>query len=1186
MKKVVILLILGLAASLQAGQVFYVSTSGNDANDGLSWATAFADVQKGIDAAAAVATNESPSEVWIAAGTYKHGSAMTMKNNVEIYGGFAGTETSKEERIAGQNKTYLDGNNSYRVFYNNYTSSSPLTNSAKLDNVTIQNGNSDPGGGMFNYHANPEITNCTFSNNTASSRGGGMYNSVSSPILKNCTFTSNGVARSSNTYDGMGGGGMYNKSNSNPELTNCTFSKNYAGTAYDPCGGGMYNDGGCCPIVKNCTFIGNKAANRGGGIYNNNANMILTNCTFRENTAGLGSSSQSGGGGMCNYSASPEITNCVFIENKCSSANVSIGSYYSTCYGGGISNVSASPIITNCTFYHNIIEDTSSSSVGVGLEILNNGGRPIITNCTFLSVSGVYLRAGGVQAAIYNSNSSSIITNCIFRGIDREIYNYNYNSGSISSVVDTCIIQGGSGGDPKLGELGDYGGYVQTIPVLEGSSAIGAGKVVEGVETDARGVVRSTTAPTIGAYEVVNPVIVGQPQNKNFWLGKNTSITISATTVLGGLNYQWQKYENEDWVDIGGATLATLTLTNLTEELNGSKYRCKVSNAIDGGYTISNEATLTLRADATQATLSTNRITIVSGGYGHLSVESDAVEPSYKWYYSPNLGIDWVEIEDETNSSIDFAVDSSMNRRQFKCVVTDGGGTSVESNKAVLIINSSAITISQDIVDELAYIGRESVFTVSAASSSELSYQWQVSTDGGENYQDIEDATANTLALTPTDYSLSGNIYRLKIDNGGGYIYSSAATFTVFKNAAIVKQPADLIAWNAKNAEFAIEASGDGVITYQWQLSADGGENWQDIAGATQSALVLESVSVAMNGNKYRCAIANGGSAGDVSSSATLTVYKTLEITQQPQTAHTFAGDDAEFSVEVDAQGEVLYKWQEFIAGEWLDIEGAILPQFVVENVEAAFDGRKFRVVITNGGDTFISDAAYLRLALPIEITSQPAIIPTAYIGGTAKFTVEVSGYEPQYQWFVSGNYGTDIGVEIPGATAKTLTVSVESEDILENVYFCKITNAKSEVSTELVYIENIDEPDQYQSWAIANGLSGDDALPTATPRNDGITNLEKFAFGLDGAKPASYADSPHFAQSVEGGNMVLNYPISIDAEGALTVKALMSTDLINWSETTAAQTGTSSDGKYKLYKASAAIPEGGKIFLKLKVEE
>ena len=268
-------------------------------------------IQTGIDEVEAA----GGGEVWIAAGTYKNGSPLTMKNNVAIYGGFAGTETSKDQRVEG-NETILDGEGKYRVFNNNYTKDNPLTNSAKLDNVTIQNGYGYEGGGMYNYYASPEITNCTFSGNSADSRGGGMCN----------------------------------RSDSSPVLTNCTFSNNSA-TGNDSSGGGMENE----------------------------------------------------------------------------------------------------------------------------------------------------------------SSSSPVLTNCILWGNTADYVNEIYNSSDSKPTIDTCIIQGGySGGtnvitgDPLLQSLADNGGNVETCAVIEGSSAIGAGKVVEGVTTDARGIARSTTAPTIGAYEYTN----------------------------------------------------------------------------------------------------------------------------------------------------------------------------------------------------------------------------------------------------------------------------------------------------------------------------------------------------------------------------------------------------------------------------------------------------------------------------------------------------------------------------------------------------------------------------------------------------------------------------------------------------------------------------------------------------------
>jgi hypothetical protein len=40
-----------------------------------------------------------------------------------------------------------------------------------------------------------------------------------------------------------------------------------------------------------------------------------------------------------------------------------------------------------------------------------------------------------------------------------------------------------------------------------------------------------------------------------------------------------------------------------------------------------------------------------------------------------------------------------------------------------------------------------------------------------------------------------------------------------------------------------------------------------------------------------------------------------------------------------------------------------------------------------------------------------------------------------------------------------------------------------------------------YDSWAIAAGL-GAGADPAATPKSDGVTNLQKYAFNLDASKP------------------------------------------------------------------------------------
>jgi len=460
------------SASAWAG-VWYVDRD-NAAGpwDGTTWQKAFRTIQEGID----VAFVAGGGEVWVAEGMYGEArtapnsdesgvltGALVMKQGVDLYGGFAGTETSREQRDWETHVTTIDGSTARAgsVAYHVVCGA----NNATLDGFTITGGNANGpffplyfGGGMYISTVSPTVSNCTFTGNSASETGGGMYNSGDpcSPTVTNCTFTGNSA--------GVNGGGMGN--DGSPTVSDCTFTGNSAGDS----GGGMCNGGGspiitncefsgnsahwggamfnqqCPAVVTGCRFTGNSAEQQGGGISSTISSFTVTDCTFMRNSAAQGggmctggscsasianctfeeNSAGSSGGGMHNQAgASPGVTDCTFVRNSAGWA------------GGGMHNGS-SPAVTNCMF--------TGNSAGCGGGMSNSGelASPTVINCTFTDNS-----AGSSGGGMWNySSASPTLTNCTFsRNSSANLGGGMTNQSSASPTLINCILWGDTPGE-------------------------------------------------------------------------------------------------------------------------------------------------------------------------------------------------------------------------------------------------------------------------------------------------------------------------------------------------------------------------------------------------------------------------------------------------------------------------------------------------------------------------------------------------------------------------------------------------------------------------------------------------------------------------------------------------------------------------------------------------------------------
>ena len=89
------------------------------------------------------------------------------------------------------------------------------------------------------------------------------------------------------------------------------------------------------------------------------------------------------------------------------------------------------------------------------------------------------------------------------------------------------------------------------------------------------------------------PQISQQPVDRLNVDPGSVTFTVTATTAIGGLSYQWQLDGNvlPSQAGVNGTTTRTLTLSNVQESSEGN-YSCIITN--DGGSVNSDPAQLTI----------------------------------------------------------------------------------------------------------------------------------------------------------------------------------------------------------------------------------------------------------------------------------------------------------------------------------------------------------------------------------------------------------------------------------------------------------------------------------------------------------------------------------------------------------------------------------------------------------------
>jgi hypothetical protein len=345
------------------------------------------------------------------------------------------------------------------------------------------------------------------------------------------------------------------------------------------------------------------------------------------------------------------------------------------------------------------------------------------------------------------------------------------------------------------------------------------------------------------------------------------------------------------------------------------------------------------------------------------SVEASGEGPlAYQWYHGQIAIQDGGAIAGTATERLEISAVTPAHVGEYTVTVTGARG-GVTSTAATLSIKSPT-AIAEPPADVSVCPGEDASFSVVATGEGALSYQWHYEgsplADGGN----VSGATSSALGIVGASAADAGE-YSVTVMGECGALTSSAATLVVKAPTLITNQPQDLFVCPGAPASFAVIASGEGILTYQWYYGTETLYDGGRVSGTTTDRLEIGEVR-SSDAGQYSVVV--GGSCGQVMSrSASLDIKAATVIDVQPVSLSVYTGESATFSVTATGQGPLAYQWYRD-ATPLIDggrVSGAASPQLSISGVDQT-DAGDYTVTVAGECGSMRSAIATLAARPPI----------------------------------------------------------------------------------------------------------------------------------------------------------------------------------------------------------------------------
>ncbi|MDB5106241.1 MAG: repeat-containing protein [Fibrobacteres bacterium] len=397
--------------------------------------------------------------------------------------------------------------------------------------------------------------------------------------------------------------------------------------------------------------------------------------------------------------------------------------------------------------------------------------------------------------------------------------------------------------------------------------------------------------------------------------------------------------------------------------------------------------------------------TILEGQTATFTMAATGTAPlAYQWR------LDGFDIAGATSASLTTPIAGlSDNGRLYSCAVSNAGGQ-VVSNNGQLIVNPVAPSLTRQPASVSVLDGDAASFSVTAAGSLSLTYQWR------RNGTNIAGATGFAYTTPALNLSNNGNAYSVVVTNAAGSATSSNAVLTVAaRPAGFTVHPAPISIFEGQSAVYSVVAVGTAPLTLQWR------RNGVNIAGATGSSYTTPPASLTDSGANFSCVATNA--SGTVPSFNALLAVKTI-----PPAITSFLSNDVFFdsygriTLSATASGSqpmtLTFVKRGLTDPTW---SGVNLPSptpgtGIADNLQQSDSGSYLRCIAANAAGSITSSEIQIHYkpnSPRVLVQPQPASV---VVGDAASFSVVANGgLSLTYKW-------TRNAVDIPGATGASYT--------------------------------------------------------------------------------------------------------------------------------------------------------------------